>query len=425
MLADKVADVSMADSKHHATFFRQSGWLMFASVGSGALMWAVHFLSKKIPAAEYAVLGTLLMVISCVPTVPLQMVFAQQAAADLAMHRQGQLAGKIRLTWGGMFVLWLGVALGAWLGQNYIVAHWSLSNPADLWVTVAILLGALWMPMFLGLLQGKQDFLWLGWSTIFNGVGRLGCAAFIVVVLGGFAAGILTGVLLGFAAALFIGIWRSRDLWAARAEPFDWRRLLGQVVPLLLGFGACQFVFTADTIFVDAYFPTLTAYYVAAGTLSRALVWVVGPLTSVMFPKIVHSTAKAEKLDLLGVTLLCTGALAGGGALGLCILGPWLVRFVWPADFVTVAMSVLPWYALAMVPLSLANVLVNNLLARSQFRIVPVLVFIAILYGITLTHYHSSLVAVLRILGVFNLIVLSACAWFTWIIKQPPPRLEQ
>jgi hypothetical protein len=185
-------------------------------------------------------------------------------------------------------------------------------------------------------------------------------------------------------------------------------------VPLLLGFGACQFVFTADTMFVDAYFPTITAFYVAAGTLSRALVWVVGPLTSVMFPKIVHSTAKAEKLDLLGVTLLCTGILVGCGAVSLWVLGPWLVKLVWPADYVPWAMRLLPWYAAAMVPLSLANVLVNNLLARSRFQIVPVLVLIAIAYGLTLTYAHSSPEVILRILCVFNLIVLAACAWFTW-----------
>jgi hypothetical protein len=414
MLAEKADGVPMTEASHRANFFRQSGWLMIASVGSGALMWGVHFLSKRIPDAEYRILGTLLSVSSCIPSVPLQMVFAQQAASDLATGRKRQLAGKIRLTWGGMTALWLLAALGVWFSQGYIQTRWTIANPAALWVTVAVALGSLWIPMFLGLLQGEQDFLWLGWATIFNGVGRLGGAAFIVLVLGGYAAGILSGVWLGLAAALVVGIWRSRDLWRGPAEPFDWRALLGQVLPLMLGFGACQFVFTADTMFVNAYFPAQTAFYVAAGTLSRALVWVVGPLTAVMFPKIVHSTAKAEKLDLLGLTLICTGVLAGGGALALCILGPWLIKFVWPAHYVAVAMSVLPWYAGAMVPLSLANVMVNNLLARSQFRVVPVLVLLAVVYGVTLANFHSSLVVVLQVLGASNLLLLLVCAWFTW-----------
>ena len=75
----------------------------------------------------------------------------------------------------------------------------------------------------------------------------------------------------------------------------------------------------------------------------------------------------------------------------------------------------LPWYAWAMVPLSLANALVNNLLARSQFRIVPVLVVLAVAYGVALTQFHDSLVTVLKTLGVFNLLLFAACGWFTWL----------
>jgi O-antigen/teichoic acid export membrane protein len=64
----------------------------------------------------------------------------------------------------------------------------------------------------------------------------------------------------------------------------------------MLGFGACQFMFTSDTMFAKAYFTgDEMAPYVAAGTLSRALLWLVLPLATVMFPKIVHAAAKSEK----------------------------------------------------------------------------------------------------------------------------------
>ena len=62
-------------------------------------------------------------------------------------------------------------------------------------------------------MQGQQNFFWLGWSNIFNGVGRLGVAAFIVLLLGGCAAGMMTGVCLGLAVAVGIGIWQTRALW--------------------------------------------------------------------------------------------------------------------------------------------------------------------------------------------------------------------
>ena len=77
----------------------------------------------------------------------------------------------------------------------------------------------------------------------------------------------------------------------------------------MLGFGAVQFLFTADTMFVKAYFSgDDAAFYVSAGTLSRALMWLVLPLATVMFPKIVHSVARSEKSNLLGVVLLGTAS---------------------------------------------------------------------------------------------------------------------
>jgi O-antigen/teichoic acid export membrane protein len=398
---------------HKATFFRQSGWLMFAGVASGVFMWGVHFLSKKIPETEYRTLVALLAVTMCIPAIPLQMVFTQQTAKALARHEEKPLAGMIRLAWIGTFVLWVMAALIVLPLQHYIVDRWHIANPAAVWVTLLAILFSLWWPMFAGLMQGQQNFLWLGWTAILNGAGRLGTAALLVLLVSASALGIMTGVALGLGAAIAVGIWQTRNLWCGHAAPFDWRTLLGQILPLMLGFGATQFLFTADTMFVNVYLPDDAAFYGAAGTLSRALVWLVAPLTYVMFPKIVHSVARAEKTDLMGLTLLCTAVFAGAGVLGLWILGPWVVRFVYPPHYVAVATALLPWYAGAMCFVCLANVLVNNLLAKSDFRIVPALIALAVAYALVLANFHPSLVVVLQILGLFNVAFLALCAVFT------------
>jgi O-antigen/teichoic acid export membrane protein len=404
-----------AGTKQHATFFRQSGWLMMANVGSGLMMWAVHLLNKKIPPAEYGVFGVLLAVAMFVPSMPLQMVLAQQTAHALATDRKRELAGMIRLAWLGSFGLCLLLALGTFIWQKDILAGWQITNSADLWITVLVVLFSFWLPMFWGVLQGQQNFLWFGWSNILNGLGRLGIASFLVLALGAYAGGMMLGVCLGLAVGVGVAVWQTRLLWSQYAQPFDWRSLLKQITPLMLGFAAVQFFFTADTMFVKAYFSgDDAAFYVSAGTLSRGLMWLVVPLATVMFPKIVHSVARSEKSNLLGVVLLGTGILAAGGALGLCLLGPWVVRLAYSQDYVSVASAVLPWYAWAMVPLALAYALVNNLLARSQFRIVPVLLLLAAAYGIALTQFHDTLITVLKTLGVFNLLLLGVCAWFTF-----------
>jgi O-antigen/teichoic acid export membrane protein len=273
--------------------------------------------------------------------------------------------------------------------------------------------------MFYGVLQGQQNFLWLGWSMMSQGVGRLALGAFAVLVLHFYAPGMVLGMLAGLTVAFVLAIWPTRSLWLASPQPFEWRSLLRQVIPLTLGFGAYQFMLTADTMLVRGCFSGAdSAYYVSAGTLSRASMWLVGPLAVVMFPKIVHAKAKAEKSDLMGVVLLGTVILAAGGAMGLWVLGPWVVRFVFGPSYVQADAVLLPWYAWAVVPISVANVLLNNLLARSLFKVVPALCVLAAVYTLALTQFHDTPVMVIKTLGVCNVLLLTVCAYYTWGVKQ-------
>jgi len=401
--------------KHHAAFFRQSGWLMMATIIGGMMSWAVHLLAKRIPDAQYSIFGTLLMITACLPTLPLQMVLAQQTANALATDRRRQLAGVIRLISLWLAAVWLVAMLIVFVYQGRIVARLELTNPAALWVTMLAALVSLLSPMFGGALQGKQDFFWMGWTAIIMGMTRLVLAAVFVLGFQTGATGMMIGALVGLSLSAAVAIWQTRDLWWMKPEPFDKQGLFRQVVPLLLGFGACQFMFTTDTIFAKSYFTgDEMAPYVAAGTLSRALLWLVLPIAAVMFPKLVHSSVKAEKTNLLAIVLLGTGVLSICGALGMWLTGPIMIPLVWKAAWAKAAVGLLPWYALAMVPLALGNVLVNDLLARSRFRIVPVMVALAIAYGFALTRFHTTLVMVLQTLGVFNLLLLAAGAWFTW-----------
>jgi O-antigen/teichoic acid export membrane protein len=425
MSMEKTENIKTVDHKPHAAFFRQSGWLMVSAIAGGAMTWFVHFLAKSIPESQYAVFGTLLMVVACLPTMPLQMIFAQQSALALATGRERQLAGMIRLVWFCTFIVWALGALMIFVFQKQIVAGWHLPNATALWVTLPLLLASLWLPMFSGVVQGRQDFFWLGWATILGGTGRFIAAAFLVLALGFGAAGMMAGALIGVGFSAMIVIWRTRDLWSLRSEKFDGKSLMRQVVPLMFGFGACQFMFTSDTMYAKAYFTgDEMAPYVAAGTLSRALLWLVLPLAQVMFPKIVHAAAKSEKTNLFNLVVLGTAVLAICGALGLWLVGPIMVKIVYKTSYVAATTALLPWYAGAMVPLALANVLVNDLLARARFSVVPWMVLLAVAYGFTLpamlNHFPGKLEVVLQTLGAFNLLLFGICAWFTWGRKSAP-----
>ena len=409
----------MTDAAHRASFFRQSGWLMIATVVGGVFMTVMHFLSRAMPASEYGQFGAFLSVAMFIPAAPLQIVLAQQTAHAIALHREHELSGLIRAAWVGTFVIWLVVAAVALLLQGPIMVQWKITNPATLYLMLPVVLFTVWLPMFSGVLQGQQNFLWLGWSMMANGVGRVALAAVAVLVLHYYAPGMVLGMLAGLTIAVVIAVWPTRSLWLAPAQSFEWRSLLRQVIPLTLGIGAYQFMLTADTMLVRGCFSNAdSAHYVSAGTLSRASMWLVGPMATVMFPKIVHAKAKAEKSDLMGIVLLGTVILAAGGAIGLWVLGPWVVRIVFGPSYVQADSILLPWYAWAVVPLSVANVLLSNLLARSLFKVVPALCVLVAVYIFALSRFHATPVTVIQTLGVCNLLLLAVCAYYTWGGKQ-------
>jgi O-antigen/teichoic acid export membrane protein len=420
MPAETAVSLHPADASHKSTFFRQSGWMMIATVVGGMFMSFIHILSKKLPASEYSAFGTLLQVVNWVgiPAIGLQMVFAQQTSAVVTENQRRQLVGTLKAVMLWTFCLWVVMALVTLVCQTQVVAGLHLSKPSALWLTLMVGFMMLWFPIVQGLLQGRQNFLWLGWTAIFNGVGRVLIGAVVVYALHGGAVGLMGGVLIGLAVAVSIGLWHNRDLFREPTAPFAVRDWLKRVLPLTIGFGVGQFLFSADLIVVHHYLTGapgegLDAPYVFGGTLARAIVLFTIPLASVMFPKLVHSAARSQKSNLMVVTLAGTAVLGCCAAIGLIVTAPFAIKYGSNPDYVSI-LPVMPLFAWAMVPLALANVLLYNLMAHSRFKITPVLLALAVSYWFALQHFHDSFKMVIQTFAVFNLIFLAVCALFTW-----------
>jgi hypothetical protein len=104
--------------------------------------------------------------------------------------------------------------------------------------------------------------------------------------------------------------------------------------------------------------------------------------------------------------------------LGLWVTGPIIVRIMGKASDVAPTTALIPWYAGAMIPLAMANIMVNDLLARSKFTVVPFMILIAAAYGLTmpymLSHFPGRMEVPLQTVGAFNLLLFFVCAVFTW-----------
>lgn len=425
MPVENLESAQMTAASHKATFFRQSGWMMITTVAGGAFMAFMHIFSKVLPDAEYSAFGTLLQLVNWmgIPAVGLQMVFAQQTSTAVTDAQRHQLVGTTKAVMLGTFCLWMIMVLVALVFHGQFVESLKLSNPMALWLTVLVGGVMLWFPITQGLMQGRQNFLWLGWTNIFNGVGRVCIGGVIVYLLHGWAAGLMAGVLIGLLAALGTGLLQNRDLLSERVAPFDWRGWLKRVVPLTMGFGTSQFLLSADAVMVQS--SSLGDHghaepYIFGGTLARAIVLFTIPIATVMFPKLVHSAARSQKTNLMSVTLIGTIIMGSLAAVGLIITAPLLIKYGSKPENLSILPD-MPLFAWAMVPLAVGNVLLYNLMAHSRFKVSLPLVILAAAYWMALQHFHETFRMVIQTMGVFCLIYLATCALFTWGFDRERP----
>ena len=426
-----IAPDSEPHSDSHTTFFRQSGWLVVATVSGGVFMVATQVVANRwMEPVEYGVWFTLLRIylLMSIPSAGLQIIFAQQAAAAVSDRQHHELARTVRATLQGTFLLWLLMALVAWIGQREWVSQLRITNPAALWATVLIGLASLWSPVVRGILQGQQSFSGLGWVLILDGVGRF-LAIAVILVLGGQAAGGMIGALIGQVASLGLGAWWILRLLREPGERVAWRPWLRRVAPLTLGIGGIQFMSNADVVFIQGVFAAEKAEvaacgYMPAAMIGLALLTFTTPLAAVMFPKVARSAALAQDTRAVRLALGATALLGGLAALA-CMVFPSLplriIYFTKPQYWA--AAPLVPWFAWCLLPLVLANVLIGNLLARERFAIVPLLALVAVSYGGALALLKPFLLdvdtfrafkTVVQTLGVFNLCLLGVAVLFTW-----------
>lgn len=411
----------------HGSFFRQSGWMVIATFAGGLFMTAVHTVARKMGAQDYATFVTLLraLIILAIPSSALQTVFAQQAAAATDEDRERTLAATTRAIFLWTFLIWL-VAVAGILGEFGAVSRaFKVSNPAAMFLALGVCLTSLWGPIVKGLLQGKHHFGGLGLLAILDGVGRFSCTVVAVFLFQGKAASAMAAALIGQTSTLIIGAWLTRDIWTHhRGAKFNWKSWLGGALPLTLGLGTVLLMSSIDMVFVQSFFNDArqTALYGGAMLTGFAIIQFIAPVTMVMFPRIVRAVAHGQSTEGMKMTLLATVLFGCLAAIGCTILPKLPLRLMYFGNPEMLgAAPLVPWFAWALLPLTAANVLVQNVLARSRYDAVPWLVMVPIVYTGALLwqepqlarmDYFDAFRRVIQTLGISCLALCAIAGWF-------------
>lgn len=425
----------MTQAESKASFFRQSGWMVIATVLMGGCMMLVHSVTAppRLLAEEYEVFAAMLklQLLCAIPAAALQTVFAQHAAAAITDDSIRQLRSSVRSISGGIFALWILGALILTMFSEQVMTAFKITNPLTLYLTAGLALTQLWLSVARGTLQGQQNFFGLGWTMILDGFIRITTLVAVVLVFKGQAAGAMAAAVIGQLIALAFGTYWIRDLVTGPGTPFGWKKWLVEMMPLMGGSGAVILLSAFDVPFVQATFEAgQTKLYQAGQNIGFALFQFTAPLAVVMFPKIVQSAAKAEKTGALRLTLISTGIMGGLAALASTLLPALPLRILYfKSPAMWEAAPMVANFVWCMLLLTMANVVVGGLLARKQYAFIPALMVIAVAYVITMILLRPWLPQlepfeayriIIRTLTAFNGAGLIAVCWFAWGRKDQP-----
>lgn len=411
----------MSSSNSRATFFRQSGWMAFAAMGGGVFNLLASLVVFKM-GAEVNAFDTALaaLAILSMPALGVQAAFAAQAAVAESQAQVSALAAMMRSAFLWIGIVWLAMAAVCFAFSHHIIQLYHLGNSTILLVFLTMLLVTWWTPISNGVLQGRQDFLWYGVGTLLNGGGRFAVLAAAVYVFKLGALGALIGALAGSLAVLLLVVWRTVGVMRQPVAKTEWRAFLRRAAPLTLGLGALVLLMQADALIVrEKLQPQMTdaetVGYTAARRIGQVLVFLVGAVVTVMYPKVARGLKSAEGGDALKLTVGLTAVVSIFGAVVTSLIPQFPLRILAGGSASPESATLVVAYVWALAPLAIANVLVWNLMARECYRAVPVLMLIAGGYWFALRTFNDRLLTVVTVVGIFSMIMLVVSAVFTFL----------
>jgi O-antigen/teichoic acid export membrane protein len=361
--------------------------------------------SHRLQPNDYGAVFAVVSLITFVglPATAFTLVMAREASRDRAL---GDTASSASLLWNGnRSLLATGIGLGLVLAATSPLLAQFLFIPPSLVVAAAAGMPfALALPLLLGELQGEQRFVDL--SVVLVGLAALKLAASLALGAIWGPIGIIAGISVA-SAVVYVLAWARLSLKAPAANRKPWVRsavrYLAVILPSTI---ALAVLLSADVILVKHFFPTRVAgEYAAVAALGRAIFWGASAVATVLFPKVVFSRAQGRAGTQLVAASL--GLVAFGGIAGLALLsvGSRAILVAFSGGAYAAAAGYLAWYAVGMIMLGAAAVLIASHQSRGHAGFLALLVPLSILEPVLVAVFHQTLAQVVLVVDISMTIV--------------------
>ncbi len=272
-------------------------------------------------------------------------------------------------------------------------------------VTPVIILGltllfSIIMPVNRGVLQGLQEFNYLGIDLSAEALLKF-VFGVIFVSLGLRVSGAIAGFTSGSFIALVLTFYFLRSIFKIKSgdESIDKVEMYRHFWPTLITLFCFAVLTNVDLILVKHFFSSIKAsYYSAAVVIGRIALFLPGAVSMVMFPKTSELYAKKQNSSvILKKSLLVTFLLSASVTIGYFLFPVFVTKLVFGSKFLA-SSSLLGIIGIAMTFFALDNVLLFYNLSIHNYDFIKMLVFCTILQVVLILFFHKSLPQIVYVL---------------------------
>jgi O-antigen/teichoic acid export membrane protein len=405
------------------------GRILFASsVYSMAANMAFNmFMSRRLGVVDYGVLGSLLSVflVVSIPLQTFQTVLTKAVAQIAGQSRQRLLSSLHGHAW--LWVLGIGVVLMSVGGgiRLPLSKFLHLSDPGLVLLVSFMVVAALASTLVKAFLQGTQRFDQMGHVVILDTTLRLGFGVFLVSAGWSVAGAVLSsplgnlgGIGLGF---LFLSVV-CRPLMTLRPKP-PFREHVTYALPVAGSLFLYTWLTTSDVAFVRHWFPGEEAgFYSAASAVGKVFLYGPSMLTSYMFPKAAFMHTRNEDVRHLLRKTLQLGYYVVFGSLAVCVFAsPLIVHLLFGSQYDETA-HLLPFYALAMMPMAFNWIFINYFLAVGRYDFLAGMAASVAVFCTGFALFHASVWQMVAVVGFSGFLLL---AWNLVLLRKGAARAHR
>ncbi len=269
---------------------------------------------------------------------------------------------------------------------------------------------ALAYPVNLAVLQGVQNYKWLG---INQGIGGPSKLLFTVLfVAAGFGVnGVMSGLIASGLLLWFMSYFPIRKIakreygQSASVDHISY----STVWPVFLSVFSFSVLTQADIVLVSRYFSSHNVgIYASAAIIGKAVMYIPGAIVLAMFPMVSEQHAlNQSSRQVLVKSLAITLALSGVGTALFFLFPGWIMNILYGTRYAE-ANEVLKYYGIAMLPMGLLLVLMSYLIARKQ-TLFSYLMLLGALFEISVIYfYHQSLLQIVMFMLIIGTLLCIA-----------------